>query len=383
MDSCPSEVHRKDIKEGSTTTLQNKEAKQKRSMSEKMTVNDRSTSVSCWTLPMMCKHIDFRRHVFRWSRDHSKEDQSSLEETLLQAKDGYKNSIRRITRNKSTRSMTEADVKHVIFVMISPLLEQLGLTMNAEETINMDCMPSCRLDYILKFDDIPVGAIEVKCAGSFDENAYAQAVIQLVVLQQWAYKKGRHIHVDMIEVPIVNILTDGERFVLMKLKREKIYVQKIKPKEGSLPHKLLVRCISKDFRTVYEQLQDALSRAVSKLRQLSNSPTYESDENYTHADDSQGGAPVQGYNKYPNEIRILPLMNVIMWREFLYPLKERKRKIKKAAGGFVDGTIQGPKSLSRTFATRLGDMYYLKPKARVSEGVRQSKKRKRKKALHQ
>ncbi|XP_046550312.1 uncharacterized protein LOC124260106 [Haliotis rubra] len=200
MATRPSEVRRKDIKRGCTTTLQNKEAKQKRSMTEKMTVNDRSTSASCWTLPMMCKYIDFRRDVFRWWRlDHVEKDWSTFKKNSIKSMQNYYTGISRITIDKSTRSMTEADVKHVVFGMMSPLLEELGLTMNAEETIDMSCLPSCRLDYVLKVGGIPVGAIEVKCAGSFDENAYAQAVIQLVVLQQWAYKKGLHFDVDMIE----------------------------------------------------------------------------------------------------------------------------------------------------------------------------------------
>ncbi|XP_067668695.1 uncharacterized protein [Haliotis asinina] len=382
MDSRSPEVHRKDIKRDCTIRLENKEAKQKRCMTERKTVNDRSTSVSCWTLPMMCKYIDFRRDVSRWLRGNIEKDRPTFQKNSIESKHSYYSGIERFTSDQSTRSMTEAEVKHIVFVMICPLLEQLELRMNAEETIDMGCMPSCRLDYVLKTGGIPVGAIEVKCKDSFDENAFAQAVIQLVVLQQWAYKKGLPFHVDMTQVPIVNILTDGERFVLMKLEGEKLYVQKTKPRGHSLHQELVVRCISQDFGDVYKQLQDALSHAVSKLTQLLKS--HELDETYTHADGCQGEAPVhRNKHKYPDEISINPLSNENKWRGFLSPLREKKRKRKVASCGSVDDTIQGPTSLSRTFATKLGDVFYFKPKARASEGGIQSQQKKRKIERHQ
>ncbi|XP_071084779.1 uncharacterized protein [Haliotis cracherodii] len=310
MASNSLEIRRKDIGASCTETLENTKRKEKRFMKQRKSVNDRSTSVSSWTLQMMCKYIDFRADVSDWGLDHSdaiiseQDWEFRWEEKILQgfrteAQNNYFKGIQRSTLSKNTRDLTEADVRYIVDGMISPLLDQLHLRRNTEETIDMDPFPNCRLDYILKTaQDIPIGAIEVKRDSTLDKTAYAQAVIQLLVLQQWAYKKGVPFGVDMNRIPIVNILTYGERFMLLKMKGEKLFVEKSWLRsECSIPRRITLRRISgaETFYDVYNHLHSALYTAVSKLRQQLEPPTPTLDERKMQSDDdsSQGRAPVQ------------------------------------------------------------------------------------------
>ncbi|XP_046343674.2 uncharacterized protein LOC124124531 [Haliotis rufescens] len=373
------EKHRKDIEATCTETLENKKRKEKRFMTQRMSVNDRSTSVSSWTLPMMCKHINFRADVSDWGNDQSDAiisehdwkvrcEEKILQDCRTEARNNYDKGIERSTPTKNIRDLTETDVRYIVDGMISPLLDQLHLRRNTEETIDMDPFPNCRLDYILKTaQDIPIGAIEVKRDSTLDKTAYAQAVIQLLILQQWAYKKGVPFGADMTRVPIVNILTDGERFMLLKIKGEKLFVEKSWPKsEGSILRRLTLRCISdtKTFHNVYDHLHRALYTAVSKLRQQLDPPTPTLDERKMQSDDdgSQGRAPVQRQIDVTSQSQVSldPVSNEEAWKTFLSPLTPRKRK--KMDDGIDHRTIEGPASLSRKLGTRLGETFYKKRK---------------------
>ncbi|XP_071086571.1 uncharacterized protein [Haliotis cracherodii] len=378
MASNSLEIHRKDIEASCTDTLVNKKRKEKRFKTQRKSVNDRSTSVSSWTLPMMCNYINFRADVSDWVLDKSdaiiseQDWEFKCEEKILQglrteALYNYNKGIERSTLTKNIRDLTEADVRYIVDGMISPLLDQLHLRRNTEETIDMDPFPNCRLDYILKTekDDIPIGAIEVKRDSTLDKTAYAQAVIQLLVLQQWAYKKGLHFGVDMTRVPIVNILTDGRRFLLLKIKGEKLFVEKSRLRSERLVHRrITLRRIAgaETFCDVYDHLHRALYTAVSKLRQQLEPPTPTLDERKMQSDDdgSQGRAPVQRQIDVTpqSQVSLDPVSNEEAWKTFLSPLTPRKRK--KMVDGIDHRTIEGPPSLSRSFGTHLGETFYKK-----------------------
>ncbi|XP_041362640.1 uncharacterized protein LOC121378505 [Gigantopelta aegis] len=188
--------------------------------------DDLSLSGSKWTLEMFSKYINFE-HIDQLLIDTDGVDQSEEMKRIAQK---TMDMFCAPNTNHSLENVlaTEADVRIHLSAMLREMCPKLGLILKTETQIVLNCLPTCKFDFLfLTRGGKPVGCMEAKVSSTMNKKAFVQAVVQLLVLQQLAYQDD----VDISTVPLFNVLSDGQRFVLMQVRGEKLCLEYV-PKTG-------------------------------------------------------------------------------------------------------------------------------------------------------
>ena len=125
----------------------------------------------------------------------------------------YSNFLRQIISITSIETGSRLLVDALLF----PLCSALGLQLEVEKSIDCNFLPNCRFDYCIRKGEHIIGCIEAKSVKGLSSSSVAQAVIQLMILQTTLMHTERST-VDISEIPVFAIVTDGHRFIYMQLK---------------------------------------------------------------------------------------------------------------------------------------------------------------------
>ena len=180
-----------------------------------------SKSVSKWTLKMISKYIDLEDYVEELvidtnGSDFSREMAGVTQETLNMFHTSYEKPALQDVLS------TESDVRIFLTAVLRDLCPKLGISLRTEERIQLVHLPTCKFDFLfLTHDGKPIGCMEAKRASAMNHKAFTQAVLQLLLLQQMAWRND----VDISTVPLFNILSDGHRFVLMQVKGDTLCLE--------------------------------------------------------------------------------------------------------------------------------------------------------------
>ncbi|XP_041363480.1 uncharacterized protein LOC121379083 [Gigantopelta aegis] len=208
--------------------------------------DDLSRSVSRWTLEMFSRYVDFEEHIEQLLIDTDRVDDQSgeMNKIVQETMDMFNAS----NTNPALENVlaTEADVRIHLSTILRKMCPELGLTLRTESQIELSYLPTCKFDFLfLTRGGKPVGCMEAKTPSTMNSRAFAQAVVELLVLQQLAYQHD----VDISTVPLFNVLSDGQRFVLMQVRGEKLRLE----------------YVSKDGENVLKVRTTKVMEALSKL----------------------------------------------------------------------------------------------------------------------
>ena len=138
--------------------------------------SDREHSGSTWTVDMLARYVKWEDVEFR-PRGPNIDD--LFDEELFQKISG---SIITATAGWDDQFTTEIDIRMVIDAILQTLCihKYHNLKFKTERTLKCDSLPTSRPDYILYYDNVPVGVIEAKRPGSLIQKSVAQLILQLL-----------------------------------------------------------------------------------------------------------------------------------------------------------------------------------------------------------
>ncbi|XP_041364900.1 uncharacterized protein LOC121380168 [Gigantopelta aegis] len=183
---------------------------------------DDQISGSNWTLEMLSRYMNIEEHIGQLLIDTDRVDDQSgkMNKIVQETMDMFDAS----NTNPELENVlaTEADVRIHLSAILRKMCPELGLTLRTESQIELGYLPTCKFDFLfLTRGGKPVGCMEAKTPSTMNSRAFAQAVVELLVLQQLAYQHD----VNISTVPLFNVLSDGQRFVLMQVKGEKLCLE--------------------------------------------------------------------------------------------------------------------------------------------------------------
>ncbi|XP_041363178.1 uncharacterized protein LOC121378888 [Gigantopelta aegis] len=215
-------IHSSQVESNWSSPLKAAEPKSKPMRRPLFQIDDRATSVSKWDLSMLSKYIEFE-DVEKLNVNIDEVDQSEEMENIIQ---GTLNMLQTSSMKPKLGDVLhkEENVRMFLTAILQKVCMERKFGFRTEEQINFKYMPTCKFDYLFRTrEGKPIGCMEAKTCSSMNSKAFAQATIQLLVLQQLACKHD----VDISTVPVFNILTDGQRFVLMQVMGDKMYLEHV------------------------------------------------------------------------------------------------------------------------------------------------------------
>ncbi|XP_078348309.1 uncharacterized protein LOC144633311 [Oculina patagonica] len=162
--------------------------------------SDLESSGSTWTIAMLEKYI--QRQDIAFVRPESRFDlthealQKICERVDLSVKAifGKKFSLATLLSLGPVYSLpnsTESDTRMILDAILQPLCVKKGLIVRSEQTIRCDKLPNNRYDYIMYYNDQPIGVVEAKRQGCLKDQSVAQLLVQLLLLSaekpNWFY----------------------------------------------------------------------------------------------------------------------------------------------------------------------------------------------------
>lgn len=149
--------------------------------------SDRDHSGSTWTVDMLARYVKWEDVEFRPRGPNidalfNQELFQKISESIIMAKAGW-----------GDQFTTEIDIRMVIDAILQTLCtyKYRNLKFKTERTPKCDSLPTSRPDYILYYDNVPVGVIEAKRPGSLIQKSVAQLILQLLSISaedtNWTY----------------------------------------------------------------------------------------------------------------------------------------------------------------------------------------------------
>lgn len=149
--------------------------------------SDRDHSGSTWTVDMLARYVKWEDVEFRPRGPNidalfNQELFQKISESIFKAKAGW-----------GDQFTTEIDIRMVIDAILQTLCtyKYRNLKFKTEQTLKCDSLPTSRPDYILYYDNVPVGVIEAKRPGSLIQKSVAQLILQLLSISaedpNWTY----------------------------------------------------------------------------------------------------------------------------------------------------------------------------------------------------
>ncbi|XP_041364993.1 uncharacterized protein LOC121380232 isoform X2 [Gigantopelta aegis] len=200
--------------------------KQKLQMRPIMPIDHRAKTLTKWDFWMFSSLVNFEDDVERLmvqtkSLDvsvASEEMNTAIEESLHLLQTSHTQPVLEDVLYK------QSHVRILLTAILQKVRMRLKFGIKTEEQVDLKHLPNCKFDFLFHtHDGKPIGCMEAKTSSGMNNRAFAQATIQLLVLQQLACKHD----VDISTVPVFNILTDGQRFVLMQVKGDKLYLEHV------------------------------------------------------------------------------------------------------------------------------------------------------------
>lgn len=150
--------------------------------------SDRESSGTTWTINMIKRYI--RRQDIVFIQPEIRLDLTG--EVLQKIRERVDMSVKAIcgSRSPPTESLlatvatdtTEADIKTILDAILQPLCVYKGLLLRSEQNRRCNKLPNNRYDFIMYFDNMPVGVVEAKRQGCLKDNSVAQLLVQLLLL---------------------------------------------------------------------------------------------------------------------------------------------------------------------------------------------------------
>ena len=161
----------------------------------------------------------------------------------------------------------ESGSRLVLDALLIPLCSVLHLQFEVEKSINCSFLPNCRFDYCIRKGEDIIGCIEAKRVGNLSDKSIAQAVLQLMILQT-TLLRTETTEVNISEVPVFAIVTDGHRFIYIQLKGSHLrFEYDVVKEKGKEPKKILkIREVKQecDFKDILQHISFLVDNSVSK-----------------------------------------------------------------------------------------------------------------------
>ena len=180
--------------------------------------SDRDRTGSTWTIETLKKYIKRRDIVFIQplsSHATAQQAQNIVDKVALALAslcgnqgDGMDINLRRFHRMHDS---TETDSRMILDAILQPLCAAKGLTLRCEQTLTCDELPNSRYDYIIYYEEKPIGIVEAKRQSSVCDKSVAQLVNQLLLLSA-----------DDPYVFRFGVLSDAHRFILAGVSQKKV-----------------------------------------------------------------------------------------------------------------------------------------------------------------
>ena len=107
---------------------------------------------------------------------------------------------------------TECDTRMVLDAILHPLCVYIkDLTIRTEQTLTCDSLPTNRPDYIMYYDDEPIGVVEAKRAGCLIDKSVVQLILQLL-----------SVSAENPNLPYFGLLSDGHSFIWLAVSGNKV-----------------------------------------------------------------------------------------------------------------------------------------------------------------
>ena len=149
--------------------------------------SDRDHSGSTWTVDMLARYVKWEDVEFRPRGPNidalfNQELFQKIFESIIMAMAGW-----------GDQFTTEIDIRMVIDAILRTLCNHKyrNLKFKTERTLKCDSLPTSKPDYILYYDNVPIGVIEAKRPGSLIQKSVAQLILQLLSISaedpNWTY----------------------------------------------------------------------------------------------------------------------------------------------------------------------------------------------------
>ncbi len=106
---------------------------------------------------------------------------------------------------------TEPDTKMILDAIWQPLCVSKGLTVRSGQTIRCSDLPTNKYDFIMYYNDQPIGVVEAKRRGSLNDQSVPHLLLQLLLLSgeepNWFY---------------FGFLSDAYQYIFAGVTREKV-----------------------------------------------------------------------------------------------------------------------------------------------------------------
>ena len=179
--------------------------------------SDRDSPGSAWNIAMLEKYINHEDLIFIKPRipwTGAVMGQTILDKVALSLT-AICGTARGIDGNfiqfHEMLNSTEADSRMVLEAILQPLCAYKGLALRSEQTITCSFLPNNRFDYIMYYNDQPIGVVEAKRQRCLKDQSVAQLLVQLLLLA--AENSG---------LLYFGVLSDAYRFIFAGVSRNKV-----------------------------------------------------------------------------------------------------------------------------------------------------------------
>ncbi|KAJ7383496.1 hypothetical protein OS493_027660 [Desmophyllum pertusum] len=148
--------------------------------------SDRECTGSSWTIGMLESYIKRQDIEFipPGVRNLNNESFLKIYERVLLSIEAMRGGGEGNVENLSQLGYhtAESDIRKIVDAIFDPLCVYNGLTIRTEQTLKCDLLPTNRCDYIMYYQNQPIGVVEAKRQESLKDQSVAQLLVQLFLL---------------------------------------------------------------------------------------------------------------------------------------------------------------------------------------------------------
>ena len=179
--------------------------------------SDRESTGSTWKVAMLERYIQRQDIEFVQLESQFDLTDEALQkicervDLAMKAASGKNGNVENLARLHLLSRSTESDSRMILDAILQPLCVYKGLTVRPEQTIKSVKLPNNRYDYILYYQNQPIGVVEAKRQGYLKDQSVAQLIAQLLLLSSG---KPNFFY--------FGILSDGYQYVFAGLSKRKV-----------------------------------------------------------------------------------------------------------------------------------------------------------------
>lgn len=180
--------------------------------------SDRDSSGSAWTIEILQKYIQRSDIVcfqpcpslFAVQEAQYIRDKVALSLAALCGNQG--NGIdENLLLFHGMRDSTEGDSRMILEAILQPLCAAKGLALRCEQSLTCNDLPDNRFDYIMYYNNQPLGFVEAKSQHCIKDQSVVQLIVQLLLLSAEDSHGFRF-----------GVLSDARRFILAGVSQNKV-----------------------------------------------------------------------------------------------------------------------------------------------------------------